>query len=248
MGEKNNMKPKVIVLRASGTNCNLETEKAFDYVGGKVDSVHINELVKGIRKLSDYDIIALPGGFSFGDDISAGKIFALRIKSLKKDFDEFVKKKKPIIGICNGFQVLIKTGFLPYHPDLKQKATLYLNDIGRFVCKWVRVKINKESPCIFTRGINSEFYLPIAHGEGKFVADEKVLKEITDKKLDALTYLDNPNGSYEDIAGITNEYGNVFGLMPHPERAFFSYLSPSKSSNKTGIGYYFFKNAVDYVK
>lgn len=248
MGEKNIMKPKVIVLRACGTNCNIETEKAFEYTGAKSESVHINELLNGSKKISDYDIMAIPGGFSFGDDISAGKIFALRIKKLKKDFDSFIKNKKPVIGICNGFQVLIKTGFLPYHPSLKQMATLYLNNAGHFICKWVRMRVNKETPCIFTKGITSDFFLPVAHGEGKFIAPSNVLKEIVDRKLDALYYVENPNGSLNNIAGITNEYGNVLGLMPHPERVFFGLQTPWKNKNRYEVGYYFFKNAVDYVK
>ena len=115
------MKPKVIILRASGTNCDLETKSAFDFVGAKTELVHINELLNGDKKLVDYDIMAIPGGFSFGDDISAGKIFALRIKKLKSDFNDFIKAKKPVIGICNGFQVLVKTGFLPYDIELKQR-------------------------------------------------------------------------------------------------------------------------------
>lgn len=237
---------KAIVLRACGTNCDIETKNAFEFVGVRAEIVHINELISGKKRISDYDIMAIPGGFSFGDDISAGKIFAIRIKSLKKDFDMFISKKRPVIGICNGFQVLVKTGFLPYDKNLKQKATLYLNDLGHFICRWVKVKANKKSCCIWTKGID-EFYLPIAHGEGKFVADADVLRNIKDKNLDALTYVSNPNGSFENIAGITNEYGNVLGLMPHPERAFFGLQTPSL---KPGfyVGYEIFKNAADYVR
>ncbi|MEF3279845.1 MAG: phosphoribosylformylglycinamidine synthase I [Elusimicrobiota bacterium] len=242
------MKPKVIILRACGTNCDIETKNAFNLVGADAELVHINELITGMKKLCDYDIMALPGGFSFGDDISAGKIFALRIKSLRKDFDDFIRSKKPVIGICNGFQVLVKTGFLPYHSSLKQTATLYLNDVGHFVCKWVRVRVNPKSPCLWTKGISSEFYLPVAHGEGKFIADEKTIREIKSKNLNALSYIDNPNGSFSDIAGLTNENGNLFGLMPHPERTFFKIQLPWKETGQFSIGYEFFKNAVEYVK
>ncbi len=241
------MNVKVIVLRASGTNCDIETKRAFEYVGAKAELVHINELLKGSKKLSDYDIMALPGGFSYGDDISAGKIFAIRIRKLFKDFDKFIKEKKPVIGICNGFQVLVKTGFLPHDENLKQRATLYYNDVGHFICRWVKIKVNSKSPCIFTKGLD-EFYLPVAHGEGKFITDEKTLEYLKNNNLDALKYIENPNGSIEDIAGICNEYGNVFGLMPHPERFISPYLFFNKYSEKYGMGYYFFENAVKYVK
>jgi phosphoribosylformylglycinamidine synthase len=242
------MKPKAIILRASGTNCDMETKSAFDFVGATTELVHINELLKGYKKLTDYDIMAIPGGFSFGDDISAGKIFALRIKGLKDDFNNFIKAKKPVLGICNGFQVLVKTGFLPYDKNLKQKATLYLNDVGHFICRWVKIKLNKKSPCIFTNGLPDEFYLPIAHGEGNFISSKDVISDLKKKNLDAIIYDENPNGSYEDIAGITNESGNVLGLMPHPERTFFSLQEPWKSKNKLSIGYEFFKNAVEYSR
>jgi phosphoribosylformylglycinamidine synthase I len=242
------MKPKVIILRASGTNCDLETRSAFDFVGARTELVHINELLNGAKKLVDYDIMAIPGGFSFGDDISAGKIFALRIKKLKSDFNDFIKAKKPLIGICNGFQVLVKTGFLPYDIELKQRATLYSNDVSHFICRWVKVRVNKNSPCIFTKGLPDEFYLPIAHGEGKFISTGSIISDLKKKNLDALLYLENPNGSYSDIAGITNNSGNVFGLMPHPERVFFSLQQPWKNKGILSIGYEFFKNAVNYAR
>lgn len=242
------MKPKVVILRGSGTNCDLETASAFRYVGGDVDVVHINEFLRNKKKLSDYDILAIPGGFSYGDDISSGKIFVIKITRIKEEFKRFIESKKPVIGICNGFQILVKLGGLGYPLNFTQTTTLYLNDCGHFLCKWVKVKVNNKSPSIFTRGISGEFYLPIACGEGKFIADENTLSLIKKKNLDTLLYLENPTGSYMNIAGISNEYGNVLGLMPHPERAFFSYLYPSKKNGIYGIGYYFFKNAIDYVK
>lgn len=247
MGKKDRLKVKVIVLRACGTNCDIETANAFRYLGASVDLVHINELIKGVKTITNYDILAIPGGFSFGDDISAGKIFALRIRSIYDEFRRFIESKRPVIGICNGFQVLVKTGLLP-HSDFKQRATLYLNDCGHFVCRWVKVKVNKKSPSIFTKGLDDEFYLPVAHGEGKLIADNDVIDEIVRLGLDALRYIENPNGSFANIAGLTNIWGNVLGLMPHPERAFFGFQFPFKTKDRLGVGFYFFKNAIDYVR
>jgi len=244
-------KPKVIILRGNATNCDIETAQAFEYVGANSEIIHINELLKGIKKISDYDIMAIPGGFSYGDDISAGKIFALKIQKLRKDFEKFIYSEKPLIGICNGFQVLVKTGYLPENIENKQNATLFLNDIGHFVCKWVKVRINPESPCIFTKGLPEEFELPVAHGEGKFIPkDEKILNKIINENLNSLEYIENPNGSIFNIAGICNKKGNIFGLMPHPERAFFKLQRPDQRLKKDllDIGYLFFKNAINYVK
>lgn len=244
------MRPRAIVLRGAGTNCDLETASAFRYCGASVDIVHINELLRGDSKIENYDMLALPGGFSYGDDISAGKIFAIKIVKLKKNFENFIKSGKPVIGICNGFQVLVKTGFLPENKNLERKATLFLNDSGHFICKWVKVRINKNSPCIFTKGLPDVFELPIAHGEGKFVpSDEYALKEIIESNLNAITYVENPNGSIADVAGICNRGGNLLGLMPHPERTFFSMQGGAKKlKDFLSVGYTFFKNAVDYVK
>ncbi|MCX7642044.1 MAG: phosphoribosylformylglycinamidine synthase subunit PurQ [Elusimicrobiales bacterium] len=249
MGKKHIIKkPKVIILRACGTNCDIETENAFKYVGASTERVHINEVLKGYKNIDDYDIIALPGGFSFGDDISAGKIFALRIKSLYNNFKKFIDSKRPVIGICNGFQVLVKTGLLPYS-DFKQRVTLFLNDCGHFLCRWVKVKVNRKSPSIFIKGLPEEFYLPIAHGEGKLIANNNILSEILSSNLDALKYIENPNGSLCNIAALTNKFGNVMGMMPHPERTFFSIQTPWKyNEEENSVGWYFFKNAVEYVK
>lgn len=247
MGKKSFIKPKVIILRASGTNCDIETENAFKYVGAYTEIIHINELLKGNKKINDYDILAISGGFSFGDDISAGKIFALRIKSLYNDFKIFVESKRPVIGICNGFQVLVKTGLLPFS-DFKQRVTLYYNDCGHFICKWVKLKINKKSPSIFTKGLPQDIYLPVAHGEGKLIADDSTIQKILNLNLNAVSYVENPNGSYADIAALTNMNGNVLGIMPHPERAFFQVQHPWKLKEEYGAGMIFFKNACDYVR
>ncbi|OGR97157.1 MAG: hypothetical protein A2016_05840 [Elusimicrobia bacterium GWF2_62_30] len=244
-------KPKAIILRGTGTNCDIETLNSFRYVGAEPELVHINQLLAGERRVLDYALMAFPGGFSYGDDISAGKIYAVKMAALAADFEAFVRDQRPVIGICNGFQILVKTGLLPENKANAQVSTLYTNDCGHFLAKWVKVKINKKSPCLFTKGLPDEIELPIAHGEGKFIVEDgKVLDSIIARNLHAMTYSENPNGSMLDIAGITNTAGTCFGLMPHPERNFFAWQHPDRPAaarETTAAGYQFFKNAVDYV-
>jgi phosphoribosylformylglycinamidine synthase len=246
------MKPRAIILRGTATNCDIETFNAFKYVGAEPELVHINQLLAGERSVGNYDIMAFPGGFSYGDDISAGKIYAVKMARLAGDFEKFIKGGRPVIGICNGFQILVKTGFLPENKANAQVSTLYTNDCGHFVAKWVRLKVNKKSPCIFTKGLPDEIELPVAHGEGKFIMeDRKALAALTGRELHALTYAVNPNGSMLDIAGITNAAGTCFGLMPHPERNFFAWQHPDRAAaarEAEAAGCQFFRNAVDYVR
>ena len=244
------MKPKAIILRGTGTNCDMETFNSFKYVGAEPELVHINQLLSGEKKVLDYSIMAFPGGFSYGDDISAGKIYAVKMSRLSADFGAFIKDKRPVLGICNGFQILVKTGFLPENEAGAQVSTLYTNDCGHFLAKWIKLKINKKSPCIFTKGLPDEIELPIAHGEGKFIVeDKKVMAGLVERELHAMTYAENPNGSMLDIAGITNSSGTCFGLMPHPERNFFAWQHPDRPAAARGAaaGYQFFRNAVDYA-
>jgi phosphoribosylformylglycinamidine synthase len=246
------MKPRAIILRGTATNCDIETFNAFKYVGAEPELVHINQLLAGERSVGNYDIMAFPGGFSYGDDISAGKIYAVKMARLAGDFEKFIKGGRPVIGICNGFQILVKSGFLPENKANAQVSTLYTNDCGHFVAKWVRLKVNKKSPCIFTKGLPDEIELPVAHGEGKFIMeDRKALAALTGRELHALTYAVNPNGSMLDIAGITNAAGTCFGLMPHPERNFFAWQHPDRAAaarEAEAAGCQFFRNAVDYVR
>ena len=246
------MKPKVLILEGFGINCERETEYGFFLAGAKPERVHLTQLIKKQKRLKDYQILVFPGGFSFGDDISAGKILALKIKNnLKEEILEFIKKGKLIIGICNGFQVLVKMGILPYSKDFSQKVTLTLNDSGKFIDEWVSLRVNKNSPCFWTKNIE-RLYLPIRHSQGKFVfKDEKVKREILKKNQIVLQYEGkNPNGSQLKVAGICDETGRIFGLMPHPE-AFLIYQNHPKwqfREKKDFLGWYIFKNGVKFVK
>ena len=262
------IKPKVCVLRSAGTNCDKETAAAFKLAGAATELLHINSLVSSRRTLDDFHILALPGGFSYGDDVASGRIFAneLRFK-LAEDLRKFIRDGKLIIGICNGFQILVKSGLLPgTRPDRSGRCaplrdtSLIINDSGKFEDRWVYLK--PDGKCIWAKGIKQVIYLPVAHGEGKFITQDKnVLKSLkinkqivfqycaADGKLSA--YPDNPNGSTENIAGICDQTGRILGLMPHPERHIFSAQHPrnwNRKSKKDGDGLQIFKNGVKYVK
>ncbi len=254
---------KVIVIRTAGTNCNEETAFAFSRLGAHVEQVHINALIAGTKKLGDYHILALPGGFSYGDDIASGRILAneLRLK-LAEDIKRFIRDGKLIIGICNGFQILAKAGILPgLGWKIGQEATLFYNDSAKFEARWVHLKV--ESRSIWTKGMAGQIYLPVAHGEGKFIPrDKKVLDTLTGNgqivfrycSLDGgkPVYPDNPNGATDDIAGICDTTGRVLGLMPHPERHFLFEQHPfwTRLTQKSefGDGAKIFENGINYVK
>lgn len=248
------MKPKTLILRTAGTNCDQETVHAFELAGATTERVHLNRVLVEPSILSDYQILAFPGGFSYGDDIAAGRIFANQIMHHLRDaMRGFIAAGKPIIGVCNGFQVLVKTDLLPGHVDATgvQSATLTHNDCGRFVCKWVPLRpVSKK--CIWTRDLG-ELDLPIAHGEGKFVpASETVRRSLHQNDQIALVYSgENPNGSVDAIAGVCDASGLVFGLMPHPERFVSAQQHPAWArrgdANVEGQGLKVFKNAVQYV-
>lgn len=257
-----------MVLRTAGTNCDQETAFAFQSAGAIPELVHINKLFKGSTKLRNYQILALPGGFTYGDDIAAGRILAneLRIK-LGKDIRQFIKDGKLIIGICNGFQVLVKAGILPGIVNKKEKkgsaqtATLMINDSGKFEDRWTYLRT--AGRCIWTEGIDPVVYFPVAHGEGKFVPqNEEVLNELKNNQQIVFRYCSsnggtagyplNPNGSIDDIAGITDPTGQVLGLMPHPERHLLFTQHPRwtrlNKKAKYGHGAKIFINGVNYIR
>ncbi len=262
-------KPKVCVLRTAGTNCDRETAAAFTMAGAEVSLLHINSLVSAKADVSDYHILALPGGFSYGDDVASGKIFAneLRFK-LADQLREFIRQGKLIIGICNGFQILVKSGILPGNQQLKQETSLIINDSGKFEARWVYLEGGK-SRCVWTKGINKIIYLPVAHGEGKFIVqDKQVLNRLKKNGQIVFQYCDaegkpagyphNPNGAVENIAGICDVTGRIFGLMPHPERHVFRVQHPrfwqlnlkhaGSSCANSGDGLQIFRNGVRYVQ
>lgn len=256
--------PKVLILRTAGTNCDKETAFAFREAGSETDLVHINELVSGKKKFDNYQILALPGGFTYGDDIASGKILAneLRFK-LGDDIQRFVNAGKLIIGICNGFQILAKAGLLPNISGNFRtiESTLTLNDSAKFEDRWVYLK-RAGNKCIWTTGIEKVITLPVAHGEGKFIPkDAETLNKLKKDGLVVLEYADesgkrkgypyNPNGSVENIAAICDPTGRVFGLMPHPERHITAYQHPSWTrnvKNKKGDGLLIFENGVNFAK
>lgn len=250
---------KTLILRAPGTNCDVETAFAFELAGSAVESASIAELVCRRNPLSNYQIMVMPGGFTYGDDISAGKILAneLRLK-LAEDLQRFVDDGRLVLGICNGLQVLVKAGILPACPDItRQSLTIAPNDSARFECRWVHLRVNKASPCIFTRGI-TDMYLPVAHGEGKVFGAAEVTENLnavlyyTDEGRRASAgYPHNPNGSLGDIAGICDSSGRVFALMPHPERFVRWTQHPRWTRERPrdhGDGLHIFSNAVEWAR
>ena len=254
-------RPKVLVLRSAGTNCDKETAFAFSRAGAAIELAHINQLKAKEKKLSDYHILALAGGFSYGDDIAAGKILANELKyALVDELKAFINQGKLIIGICNGFQVLVKAGLLPGNEKLEQEVTLTINDSAKFEDRWVYLqrtengeqKTENRIKCVWTKELPEVIYLPIAHGEGKFMAkDKEVLERLEKNGQVVLRYRDNPNGSQNDIAALCDKTGRIFGLMPHPERHSFGWQNPRwtrEGLKKEGDGLRIFRNGVEYAR
>lgn len=242
------MKPKVLVVRAAGTNCENETAWAYELAGAETKIVHINQWLNNPNLLDDYQGLAIPGGFSYGDDIASGRIFANQLRfNLMDSIQNLIKRGGLILGICNGFQVLVKSGLLG-----GGDVTLTHNDNGKYLDTWVPLKKAKNN-CVFLKNID-EIELPIAHAEGRIILKEgSSVEKISGNGQIALYYNGkNPNGSDGDIAGLCDERGQIFGLMPHPER-FLRFENHPQWTRKTppadglGQGYSIFKNAVDHL-
>jgi phosphoribosylformylglycinamidine synthase len=258
-------RPLACVVTGYGINADEELARAFRMAGACARSVHAGDLVADPRLLGRFDILALPGGFSFGDHLGSGKVLAhLFRRSLRPALEEFVASGGLVIGICNGFQVLVKMGLLPnLSSRWEPEVTLVHNESGVFEDRWVRVAFDRASPCVWTRGLPA-MDVPVRHGEGRFVAaNGQVLAELTAAHLAVAHYLprdggpgpapypDNPNGSVDGIAGITDRTGRVFGLMPHPEAFLFrenhpewTRTAPSRGNRDKGHGLAIFQTGV----
>jgi phosphoribosylformylglycinamidine synthase I len=260
------------VLRVGGTNCDAETRRSFKQLGVQAEVLHVNELVNR-RNMLEYNALVFPGGFSYGDYVRAGAIWAKWIVAkLGRELNKFVDDQRPILGICNGFQVLVEAGLLPAFEgvSLHPEAALATNHPPGYNCRWINLKHENRGKCAFTWKIpkGKVLRVPVAHGEGRFIFGKEKEKRCLEKLYDndqlvfrycnnSGTYADgvfptNPNGSFHDIAGICNSEGTVFGLMPHPERAFHRWQQPDwtrqKDMPEAGDGKLIFESLVSYLE
>jgi len=260
---------KVCVMRVGGTNCDSETQRAFQELGVQAETLQISELIKR-HNLLDYNVLVFPGGFSYGDYVRSGVIFARHLAAnLGKEIEMFVDEGRPILGVCNGFQILVEYGLLPGFSGVSDypEATLTNNEPSGFKCKWVYLKQENRGNCSFTTAIpkGKTIRLPIAHGEGRLLFPKEketaLLKKLIDKDMLVFRYCTkggeaadgkypaNPNGSFHDIAGICNPEGNIFGLMPHPERAMYWWQQPDWTGQQQilqyGDGKLIFQSIID---
>lgn len=263
------MKPRALVLTGFGINCDYETGFALSMpgVGMEVEKCHSNDLVAEPNRLDRAHLFVIPGGFSYGDHLGSGRVLGNRLKTrVGEALARFLAEGKLVLGICNGFQVLVKMGLLPGGgsedlEDWTQRATLFRNDSGRFEDRWVHLKVREGHNCVFLRGIE-KLYLPVRHGEGKLVFGEGVYEEVKANGRDVLRYADSegnptsrypdcPNGSEHSLAGLSDATGRVFGLMPHPEAFLFRTNHPRWTREELpeeGQGVAIFRNAAEYVR
>lgn len=268
------MTPRSLILRAPGTNCDEETVHAFELAGATSETAHVNRLLENPDLIREFQILCIPGGFSYGDDIAAGRILAQRLGQLGEVLREFHEAGRIVLGICNGFQVLLKTGLLLPQDDSSPRATLTWNKSGRFEDRWVNLAVTSRK-CPLLSGMES-LELPVAHAEGRFVTDDEqtltgleesgqlVLRYQWRQDVGAdshtalselVAYPDNPNGSVGNVAGICDATGRVLGLMPHPERYVAATQHPQWTrrtrcdrSEDAGDGLAIFRNSVAFFK
>ncbi len=263
---------RVCVLRVGGTNCDAETKRSFEELGAQAEVAHVNDLVKQ-QKLLEYNALVFPGGFSYGDYVRAGVIWAKWVLAkLGKNLKRFVDEERPILGICNGFQVLVEAGLLPSFDGISSspEAVLATNIPPGYNCRWISLKHENNGKCVFTWKIpkGKVLHIPVAHGEGRFMFAKEKERQLLDKLCEndqlVFRYCDrkgeyaegrfpiNPNGSYYDIAGVCNPEGTVFGLMPHPERAFHWWQQPDwtrkEQMEQHGDGKLIFESLIDYLE
>lgn len=261
------VQPQVLILHATGTNRDHDAARAVEQAGGRPEIVHVNQLRENPARLHDFQMLILPGGFSYGDALGAGRLWAADLRWLfQEEMARFVVAGKPVLGICNGFQALVKSGWLPGPPlcppritggMVRGGATLTRNASGKFECRWVWLEPNRGSPCVFTKHLAERIYCPVAHGEGRFIPqNDEALALLQEQRQIALTYVEmdgrpasypaNPNGSVADIAGICNEQGNVLGLMPHPENHIIHEQHPQRRHGNLGLA--LFENGIRYAE
>lgn len=254
------MKPKAAILFTSGTNCDFETSLAFEMAGGNSVLVHTNEL-KNPRKLMDFQLIIIPGGFSYGDHLGSATIWSNELKNILGEWvGRFLDSGRLVLGVCNGFQVLTKLGVVPNtKQEFCNESTLTYNVSGKFESRWVRLRVNPKSPCIFTNGLDL-IDMPVAHGEGNFLprdvnifnkmvkSNQITLQYVSEQNIPTTEYPQNPNGSFAAIAGVCDQTGRAFGLMPHPERFIFPNQNLGSANENKVIGLSIYRNAVDHFK
>lgn len=256
------MKPQALVLQAHGTNRDYDVAEALTVAGAEPHPVPLNDLRAGKQHFADYQMLVVPGGFSYADALGAGKLLALDLNSyFKEAISAFVDSGKPVIGICNGFQALVKAGILPAASEHSSEATLTFNEQGNFECRWVHLSPVSQT-CIWTKDLEDSIFCPVAHGEGNFqLSDTLFANTLTTQDQIALAYVypngspangdypANPNGSMLDVAGICNPQGNVLGLMPHPENHIYPHQHPQWTRGVKGnSGLVLFENGVRYAK
>ncbi len=260
------MRPPVLVLHVPGTNRDHDAAEAIALAGGDPEILQLEQLISGQRLLDEFRMLLLPGGFSYGDDLGAGRVWSIALRhQLKEQITDFVASGRPVLGICNGFQALIKSGLIPSGPDLKtvwaneRPATLTHNASGRFECRWVTLEPNPESSCVFTRTLTEPIVCPVAHGEGRVAvrdgasldaleAGGQVTLRYAGQATGGAGYPSNPNGSVADIAALCNPAGNVMGMMPHPEDHIRATQHPEYHRGVAGnLGLALFESGVRYA-
>jgi phosphoribosylformylglycinamidine synthase len=255
---------KVAILTMEGTNNEEEAFQSFKHSDSSPEIVHLKKFENRTKRLDRYDLVFFPGGFSAGDYVRAGAVMAARIKAkLMRELEDFVENGRPVMGSCNGFQVLVELGLIPnVEQNYSLEASLAPNISNRFEARTVYVKIRKGN-CLFLEEFEDDeiIKLPIAHSEGRFVTrDKRILTSIIKDGMNVVSYVNskgnetgypwNPNGSEHNIAGVCNRQGNVLGLMPHPERVFFPLTESdwTRQRGESGTGSRFFKSAIRYIR